>query len=56
MSYIFPLFAIGARIATVYGLDFLVSIYVRSKSIFFISQLPDRLWSPHSLLYNGYRG
>jgi hypothetical protein len=43
-------------IATDYGMDDRDSIPGRVKRYFSSPWRPDRLWSPPSLLYNGYRG
>jgi hypothetical protein len=39
-----------------YEMDGQGSISGRDKRSFFTPQRPDRLWGPHSLLPNGYRG
>jgi hypothetical protein len=44
-----------ARIVMGYRLDGWGSSPDRGKRFFSSLQLPDRLWGPHNLIYNGYR-
>jgi hypothetical protein len=46
----------SVTMAMSYGLDSRGSIPGRGKKFFFMTQRPDRLWGPSSLLSNGYRG